>query len=153
MSLNFDLTAVKTRLGDERYEELTTSLIERDGEKLWHDVTNQLVWMSMAVGLGKIEEKNLDEWSFRIAFLEKLDGPSFRFNDGRQFGFTRRDLEDHVGLRTNVTEEKRSAWIKRIVEAQAYRIKLPSGEPQEGLAISAHEQVNLIHREYLAKGE
>lgn len=64
---------------------------------------------------------------------------------------TRQDVVNHIGLRTNVSEEKRKAWIVRIVDGNSYQIKLASGEPQEGLALSAQEQVDLIQSELLAK--
>lgn len=151
MSLNFDLKAVKTRLGEARYEEVTTSLIEENNAKQWHTVTNSLIWLSMGVGLGRITEDNIKEWSFRLALIEKIDGPSIQFNDGRKVSITEEDLRNHIGLSTNVSDEKRAAWVKRAIEGSAYRLKLASGAPEDGLAISALDQVNLIHRELLAK--
>lgn len=152
MSLNFDFRKMIARVGQTEYERITTSLIKNEeGTAKWHDVTNSLIWLSMGVGLGEITEKNVDEWCFRIALLEKLDGPTFQFNNGRKVSMTRKDIWDHIGMTTNVSDEKRPAWIKRVIEGSAYRLKLASGEPEAGLAISAFEQVNLIHREHLAQ--
>jgi len=154
MSLNFDLTAVRSNLGEERYKLITTDLTTRnepEGKQKWHTVTNTLIWGTMSVGLGKITAENIDEWSFRLALIQKLFGTDIQFGDGRKVQLTRQDVVNHIGLRTNVSEEKRKAWIVRIVDGNSYQIKLASGEPQEGLAISAQEQVDLIQSELLAK--
>ena len=153
MSLNFDLTAVAERLGD-RYDLITTSPETRgkpDDEQKWHPVTDRLIWLTMAVDLGVITEANLDEWCFRVALIEKLDGPTFTFMDGRKVSMTRKDIENHIGLRTNVSDKKRAAWVARIVAGADDRLKLASGEPEPGLAISAGEQIDLIAKERMDK--
>lgn len=144
MSLNFDLTAVKERLGEERYEFLTTSPETRGKENAkWHPVTDRLIWWTMALGLNRIEESNLAEWYFRTAFLQKIDGPEFQYNDGRKVYLTKQDIKNHIGLRTNVTTETRAAWLKRVIDST--KIDLASGEPEPGIAISAQEHIDVIY--------
>lgn len=116
MSLNFDLSAVKTRLGD-RWDEVTTSPDTRhlpEGEQKWHPVTDTLIWMTMAIDLGKITEENVDEWCFRVGLINRIAGrPNLRGSLG-DYTLTRKDIENHIGMHTNVTSSKRSTWLARI---------------------------------------
>ena len=117
MSLNFDLTAVKTRLGD-RYDDITTSPETRnlpEGEQKWHPVTNHLIWQTMVVGLSSIDETNVDEWCFRLGLLRCInDRPDLSGGIG-EFNLNRNDVVNHIGLKTNVTGEKRGAWVSRML--------------------------------------
>lgn len=117
MSLNFDLTSVKKNLGDERYNEVTTSPETRnapEGQQRWHPVTDALIWMTMVVDMNEITEKNVDEWSFRIGIMQKVRGtPEFAGGIG-SFFITRKDLTDHIGLRTNVGNKSRSRFLAKI---------------------------------------
>lgn len=140
MALNFDLSAVKTRLGD-RWDELTTSPDTRgkpEGEQKWHPVTDTLIWMSMAVDLGTITEANLDEWNFRVGLLRKCSGRPHMTGGVGDFDIQRQDLVNHIGMVTNVTTKKRSQWLARIFAEGSYdekNVTLGTGQ-------SAAEQIN-----------
>lgn len=116
MSLNFDLSAVKTRLGD-RWEEVTTSPDTRhlpEDQQKWHPVTDTLIWMALAVDLGKITEDNIDEWCFRVGLINRITGRPNLSGGLGDYTLTRKDIENHIGMSTNVTTRSRSAWLTRI---------------------------------------
>lgn len=94
------------------------------GERILNPVTNALIWATMAVGIGKLTADNVDEFWTRLQLLDRLDGGSFCEDmDGTKLD--RGDVERHVGLSTNVTNETRAKWIKRVVDGwwrdQAWR--------------------------------
>jgi len=148
MRVNFDLSAVKTRLGDERYDQVTATLQTRhlpENEKKMHLVTYTLIWASIPVGLGSIDENNIDEWCFRMAFLERLNGATFTFRAEDPMSITRKDIENHIGLRTNASTKKRATWVRRIVDGEAHHIRLAATGP------SAGERIDAIDAKLLAK--
>ncbi len=138
MSLNFDLTACKTRLGDAEYERITTDPF-RPGK--WHPVSNALIWMTMAVGIGKIDETTIDEFCYRMRILQKIDGAELQYNDDTVIEITRKDVENHIGLRTNVFPmETRAKWIGRVFN-DPYN-KFGKFKPATGEGnTSAHDQI------------
>jgi hypothetical protein len=89
-----------------------------------------MVLATMAVDIGEISEKTLDEWLFRVEVMRKVKLPFGNHfvpdEDGKQFeGFPEKgNFEDiypdeamltkFFGLRTNVCTEKRAAWLKRL---------------------------------------
>lgn len=157
MSLNFDLSAVKQRLGD-RWDEITTSpdtLGAPEGEQRWHAVTDFLIWASLEVDLGDVTEKNVDEWCFRLGLLrlttENFEGDVRR--DIGDFKLNRNDIVNHIGMRTNVTTKTRANWLARIFKTGSFDEKnvlkitgfMPTQEP------SAAERVNTAYAAYAAK--
>lgn len=66
-----------------------------------------MIWGSVAVDIGEITEKNIDEWVFRLRFLDRL---------GR--GITNTPVPESVvrrwiGLKMNVVTEPRKKWMKK----------------------------------------
>ena len=112
MSLNWDLTKIKN------YEELCWEKNE-DGTSRLNVVTDSLIWLSMAIGIGRITEENAPEVYGRIAAYEKLFGSfMIKFDDnGKQRVFvTPEDVSNHIGLSTNVGKETEASFRKRIVD-------------------------------------
>ena len=122
MSLNFDLKVIPL--------ETRTVIADRDagpmegdwkaGDRIMNPITNGLIWACLAVGLRGIDEKNVDEFCFRMAFYQRFNGAWFRFNgpDGiEDKPITSEDIRAHMGLTTNVSPEKRAAWLKRIADS------------------------------------
>lgn len=135
MSLNFDLTACKTRLGEARYNSITTSPWD---SKKWHPVTDSLIWNCMFTGLGEITEKNVDEFAARLAILRMKHGDELQYGDGTSVALTRKDVENHIGLRTNAFPAKtRAKWLAEVFGDVNGRMK--EGE------LSAHEKVCAIY--------
>ena len=81
----------------------------------------RLIWETMAVDLGEISEKNLDEWVFRMAVMQTLRN---RINDS--FGPVTKDfLRPYIGLFTNVADTTRAKFMNKCkdqlkFEAQEY---------------------------------
>ena len=144
MSLNFDLSEVKARLGD-RWEEVTTHPDDiGKKEQQWHPVTNALIWKTMAVDLGEITEENIDEWVWRVQFLQALDGAEFGDGESGEAFIVRKDLEDHIGLSTNVSNRTRQQFLSKLAN-QSFRIKNPAQTK------SARELVNESIARYKAE--
>lgn len=69
-----------------------------------------LIWGSIAVDVGEITDKNVDEWLFRFKFLESV-GRSITNQP-----MTRSIIERWIGLRMNVITQPRKKWMKRVME-------------------------------------
>lgn len=108
MSLNFKLDKIKD------YQTVCWQ-----DEKL-SAVTDGLIWATMGVGLGEITEKNINEWLVRLTFSDKLFGTMLGLAGEKgervERPFTRWELVQHIGLRTNVVNEPRAKWMKRNAE-------------------------------------
>lgn len=113
MSLNFKLDKIKD------YKTLCWVRLDADGEKL-NPVTDGLIWSTMSIGLGEITEKNINEWLVRLQFSDKLFGTLLikagENGERVERPITREELVAHIGLRTNVTNETRAKWMKRMTE-------------------------------------
>jgi hypothetical protein len=112
MSLNWNLTNIKN------YEELCWQKNEDDTVKL-NVVTESLIFIGMAIGIGKITEDNASEVFGRISMYEKLFGATMCvFNDkGKEQVFiTPEDVNAHIGLSTNVSKETEASFRKRMTD-------------------------------------
>ena len=112
MSLDWDLTKIKN------YKEVCWEENE-DGTSRLNAVTDSLIWLTMAIGIGRITEENAPEVYGRIAAYEKLFGSfMIKFDDnGKQRVFvTPEDVNNHIGLSTNVAKETEASFRKRIVD-------------------------------------
>jgi hypothetical protein len=100
MSLDFNLTKIKN------YKSVCWR-----GENM-NPVTEALIWSTMAVGIGVISDKTLDKFSQRLRVWERVHGP---FLHGRG-PITRAEVEDHLGLSTNVfPQESDSRFMKKLL--------------------------------------
>lgn len=100
MALHWDLSKVKDS------EEIT--------ENEW-GITDAIIWMTMSVGLQGITDENVDEFCARAAILQALHGPWLSHG----IYITDEMIQRRVGLFTNVSDEKRAAWLKRQVDDRA----------------------------------
>ena len=103
MSLNWDVTRVKN--SDE------VCFVERDGETHLSPVTNDLIWLTLGIGIGEITEKTAHEFYTRMLCHWGIDNYSKK---------ERRVAWDyivaHIGLSTNVFPKESSAkWMKKHV--------------------------------------
>ena len=116
MPLNFHFDKMIERLGREEYDRITSSPATR-GKKSpqWHIVTDCLIWASMSLGLGSITEENVDEWTWRMSLWQRLRGPHIKTNK-RAIRITREDIENHIGMITNVADETRRKWLSRALK-------------------------------------
>lgn len=105
------------------HEEVTTIIATQDwpmdgtkkGDRLWNPVTTALIWHSLNTGIGRITEANAAEVYARIAFVEKLYGPSLVNGEGEPKPITVEDVQRHIGLSTNASykDESRASFLKR----------------------------------------
>lgn len=112
MSLNWDLTKIKN------YEELCWEKNEDDTVRL-NPVTDSLIWISMAIGIGKFTEEMAPEIYARISMYEKLFGAmmcKFGDNGKESVYLTPEDVNDHIGLSTNVSKDTMASFRKRIAD-------------------------------------
>jgi hypothetical protein len=113
MPLNFDLTAVHKKLGDDDFELYTTHPEDYGKEeKRWHPVSDALIWCSLTCGFDRITDKNVLQVAARIATLEAKNGPSF-VTATEKFGITVEDVFRHIGLSTNVTPQTKAEFERR----------------------------------------
>lgn len=83
-------------------------------------VTEALIFATMALGIGTITEATAEEVAFRVAYYQRLFGAlmnQWDDNGVRERPITTAEVYAHIGLRTNVSLEKRPAWIKRMATA------------------------------------
>lgn len=107
MSLDFDVSAVKD------FQNVTTAPHERFGKAQWHPVTEVLVWATIPCGFNAITEKNLDEVWDRVNIWQMMNGSLLNGPKGG-IHLSKRDVEMHVGLRTNATKKTRTEFMKTI---------------------------------------
>jgi hypothetical protein len=111
MSLNFDLTKIKD------HEEVCFTTAKSDdpgqgikaGDRIMNPLTNALIWATMSVGWGVIEEETYEAWFERLRLVERTSGPFLFVNGGQPYSITKEDVRKHIGLRTNVFPKKTDA--------------------------------------------
>jgi hypothetical protein len=84
--------------------------------RVLNPITNVLVFATMTIGIGAITEATAGEFWARLSMYERLGGALCATSDGPR-PFTKQDIYDHIGLKTNVSEETRTKWIARIIKA------------------------------------
>lgn len=94
MSLDWNITRVKN------HEEIMSNNLQRQ-------ITEALIWASMAIDLGEITTNNVGEWWSRISTHPANDVPSFTvYNPAKDYyddyTLTKADIERRIGLKTNV---------------------------------------------------
>jgi hypothetical protein len=75
--------------------------------------TDALIWACMAVELSGITESNAAEFWDRLSLWEQVSGPFRRTGSGPIY-FTKRDVFEHIGLYTNVSNKSRSFYLKKL---------------------------------------
>lgn len=111
MALHYDITTCK---GPRTFE--------YDGKTTMHPTLHTLIFASMIVQLGEITEKNAAEWLFRLRAYETVVG-SLRTVEGRDARFTKQDVADYVGLKVNVTDVTRAAFLRHLTKILAEQVR------------------------------
>lgn len=115
MSLNWNLTAIKD------YKALCWVENKDEGaEKTFklNPVTEVIIFMTMAVDLGDLTAKNLKEFYWRMKFLEKFNNYKVLVGKDKRgylhsYNPTFKQLEQHIGLKVNVSDKTRAQFLKR----------------------------------------
>lgn len=110
MSLNWDLRNVANK--DEvcffTATEDNPMRGEVKGERYVRPVTDAIIWWTLAVGMGRITKDNAAEFTVRVNTLQQLGG------DPREHYITHASVVAHIGLVTNVTNETRAQFLKKV---------------------------------------
>jgi len=79
-------------------------------------ITDAIVWASLVYHLGRVTQKNVDEWLFRQEFARRVDDfyPYYRSAD--RSTLTRAELERRIGLETNVAATCRLAFQRKLID-------------------------------------
>lgn len=109
MSLDFSFTGVKD------YEKIC-HYTDSDGVVNISGVTQNLIWLTLFVGLDTITEKNADRFYARVQAWERLSGP-LRIKDGQPLFTEREEVLQHVGLKTNAAPYTKAEFKKRLLSA------------------------------------
>ena len=123
MSLNWDMTkcdeSVKT-------------------EENW-PVTNGIIWATMSLGMGTIDESTIYEFCVRLAIWQKMFSPFLYqdYGDGNRKPrpIVYEDVVLRMGLSTNVGTESKAKWKNRMMANLR-----SNAERQVGQAIEKMEQ-------------
>ena len=110
MALTWDLGKIKN------YEELCFSTDEDGNEKMTPQ-TEAMIWLTMAIGMGNITEKNAAQFYARVHFYETMFGSflvSFDDNGKKYHPITPEDIVNHIGLHTNVSLESDASFKNRM---------------------------------------
>lgn len=115
MSLNFDLSKIENPPEGGFWTPATPTAGEDVVPK-----TKAIIFKTIAVGMGEITRENAAEFYARCHLIELIDGPSLLLPDPDNEGYfieselTPQDIQDHIGLTTNVFPmESRAKWISR----------------------------------------
>ncbi len=111
MSLSFQFTGMTKEAKDNPNYCWT----EIDGRQEVAPVSHTIIFACLGVGIGAITEKNVDEFYGRMVVYAKIGGPGKLFEDGKERLITEEELHDHIGLTTNVGNETRTQWMKRVI--------------------------------------
>lgn len=136
MSLDFDVSKIKDHDNvttgyramngnfyedaDEHQDEKGKSywVVEGDEEisvtRIWHPITEAIVWRCMGIGMGKITEENIPEFYARSMWYDLItESTPLRMN-GEELHLSVEMLKSHIGLTTNVGTETRAKFFKRM---------------------------------------
>lgn len=84
-----------------------------NGERRMHPLTEMLITSTAVVQMGAITEKNAGEFFRRIALMEAITGSFLHHGAmGTPRPITSADVEQHIGLTTNVTTKSLAAFLR-----------------------------------------
>lgn len=79
-------------------------------------MTTNIVFATMAIGIGHITEKNWQEFAARLR-MSPIDG------------IADADVKHYIGLRTNVSYEPTAKWLKRMYENHLSDVRWKARNP------------------------
>lgn len=101
MSLNWNLSRIANK-------DTVCYRDHGDGEQRLTSLTHNLIWSTMAVDMGEITAKTVDEWHFRLQCIALVYG------DQGWSDITREDIANHIGLSTNVIKRTRKQFLAKM---------------------------------------
>lgn len=79
------------------------------GTRQVHPTTEKMVWASIGVDIGKLTQKNADEFYIRYLMYSRAIQ-----RDPQERWLTPADIHDHIGLVTNVRTTTDSQYTKKV---------------------------------------
>jgi len=73
--------------------------------------TEQIIWLTMAVGIGRITEKNWEKFYTRAYAWQRIN------NHDQDNLIWAKEVYDHIGLRTNASSLTDSKFVKKLMRA------------------------------------
>lgn len=131
MALNWDISSIPD------YEQ--TCFVGEGEEQRLAGVTQGLIFLTIGVGLGEITEDNADEFYARVSLVEALHGKTLVGKDGPT-AITPEDVRAHIGLHTNVSDEKLGAWAGRVARSYVQEAKSRAKRQRERTVLEAAAQ-------------
>jgi hypothetical protein len=106
MALNWNLSKIANN------DAVCFSYTDGDnGPRRLRQITENLIWATIAVDLGEITAKNVDEWRFRLNCIALV------YADASWAEITREDIAKHIGLSTNVSSRTRKQFVAKMAKA------------------------------------
>lgn len=131
MSLNFELTKI------ENWEKLCyIKVVDKDDGKTYeriNPVTEAIIFMTMAVGIGEITAKTWEEFALRAHMFGFLD-------HGLGAKVMAADIRAHIGLRCNVSSTSKAKFAKALEDSMrraAQRVLFPRTSDHEARPVAA----------------
>lgn len=98
MALTYDLTACNSDLYMEGVGE----------DRRWAEFVQPIIFATMSAGIGHITDEDAPEFYARVNVLDAIDRmPGYEL-------ITPKNIHALVGLRTNVSHESRTVWMRRV---------------------------------------
>jgi len=127
MALHFDFTKVKNN---------ETVCLTPEGEI--RIVTDALIWLTMAIDLGGITPKNVEEFIVRLRMYEMVAGPT---------NISAEAVRAHVGLSTNVSDTTDAQFAKKLTKLMRERaVRGIRSDDADAAGVRVHRQVELCRQ-------
>ena len=110
MALHWDLSKVQDA------DTLCWVTDPKSKKERMNKVTETLIGLLLAIGIGRITEKNALQVLARIKVIEKMYGAhlyTFENDQPKDRFYTWDDIKAHIGLTTNVSDETDAKFLKR----------------------------------------
>lgn len=138
MSLDWSVSEV-ANFKERCWDDVPAELQRHHGKRKLNSDTEMCVWGAMFLGLSGIRANNVDEWIWRSEFCRRLNiGWMQQFEDDEDGKSrvvycypTAQAVTDHIGLRTNVSNESRTKWRNRIIKSLEREVTLNAKEVLE----------------------
>lgn len=118
MSLNWSIERIKDYKTKCWIPDPDPNTANAEGNRL-NPVTELLIWATMVVDLGQITAENANEFAARLIAYERACGVFIcRMEDGKRIDrpITLKDVIDHIGLSTNVSNQSRSYFARKLAD-------------------------------------
>jgi len=98
-------------------------------------ITDNLIWMTMLVGINEITEKTAPEFFKRLYAYQLVRGPMVMYTDKTQNRFiSLADITRRIGLKTNASPRTQAQFNKDVLIAELYLLAMQAWQEQQAVA-------------------